>query len=111
MAHQSVPYGEESLEAASAWVASLHTGGGTNILNPMNEILSKPTIPGCPRQVFLLTDGQVRNTEAVISSVAKHAHDTRVFAFGIGRGVSHHLCEGFLFFFLSRILFFIFLIF
>ena len=47
---------------------------------------------GC--QVFVLTDGQVSNTEAVISLVEKNNANTRVFSLGIGSSVSHHLVEG-----------------
>ncbi len=31
--------------------------GGTNILDPLQNILSIPPLPDFPRQVFILTDG------------------------------------------------------
>jgi hypothetical protein len=68
--------------------------GGTEILSPLEAILSKPPRPGVPRQVFVLTDGQVTNTGAVIKLVRKHSDTTRVFTFGIGAGASHHLVRG-----------------
>ena len=47
-------------------------------------------------QVFLLTDGAVKNTRSVIEYVAaRHAATgTRCFAFGIGNDVSHALVTG-----------------
>jgi Ca-activated chloride channel family protein len=42
----------------------------------------------------VLTDGQVSNTEAVLELVRRHSDTTRVFAFGIGAGASHHLVRG-----------------
>ena len=46
------------------------------------------------RQVFVLTDGQVSNTESVIGLVKAFAHETRIFSLGIGNSVSHELIEG-----------------
>jgi len=50
--------------------------------------------PELPRQLFVLTDGQVTNTEAVIGLVRSHSDTTRLFTFGIGAGASHHLVRG-----------------
>jgi len=38
------------------------TMGGTKILEPMNEIFSWPLDEKLPRQIYLLTDGEVENT-------------------------------------------------
>jgi hypothetical protein len=47
-------------------------------------------------QIFLLTDGEVSNTDAVVAAVKGQFEITgaRVFTFGIGRDVSHALVEG-----------------
>ena len=46
--------------------------------------------------MFLLTDGEVSNTEAVISAVRSQHSRTgaRVFTFGVGTDVSHALVQG-----------------
>jgi hypothetical protein len=44
--------------------------------------------------VFLLTDGQVTNTDDVIALVRRHSDTTRVFTFGIGAGASDQLVKG-----------------
>jgi len=44
--------------------------------------------------VFVLTDGQVSNTESVITLVEKHKASNRVFTLGLGNQVSHLLVEG-----------------
>jgi hypothetical protein len=46
------------------------------------------------RQIFVVTDGEVSNTDAVIELVRKHGADTRVFAFGVGASPSRHLVKG-----------------
>lgn len=49
---------------------------------------------GIPRQLFVLTDGEVDNTEECIATVRRNAHTTRVFTFGIGTDASQQLVEG-----------------
>jgi hypothetical protein len=44
--------------------------------------------------VVVLTDGEVTNTDAVIELAAAHAHEARIFTFGIGYGASQHLVRG-----------------
>ncbi|HSB73716.1 MAG TPA: VIT domain-containing protein [Candidatus Methylomirabilis sp.] len=92
---ESRPYTQESLETASVALAAMDADlGGTEILAPLRAILAKAPHPEVPRQLFILTDGQVSNTQAVIGLLRKHAHTTRVFTFGIGRGASPHLVRG-----------------
>ena len=89
------PYDEKTLAEATRHLAGLEADlGGTEILPALEGILKRPPRPGLPRQVFILTDGQVTNTEAVIALVRKHSGDTRVFTFGIGAGASAHLVRG-----------------
>ncbi len=91
----SRPYANDTLRTASTAVAAMDAGlGGTEILAPLQAILATAPHPEIPRQLFILTDGEVSNTEAVIGLLRTHAATTRVFTFGIGRGASHHLVRG-----------------
>ncbi|PRP82718.1 hypothetical protein PROFUN_09980 [Planoprotostelium fungivorum] len=65
--------------------------GGTNLYDPMREILSQPPKEGYSRQIFLLTDGAVSNTEQCIGLATTASHDTRIFTFGIGNSVDRRL--------------------
>ncbi len=92
---ESRMYDQARLEAASAHVAAMKANlGGTEILPALQFVLEQARDASLPRQVVILTDGQVTNTDAVIELVRQHAHDTRIFTFGIGAGASHHLVRG-----------------
>ncbi len=57
-------------------------------------MLGQPSRSGLPRQVVVLTDGEVTNTDAVLALVGSHRNKARVFAFGIGAAASQHLVKG-----------------
>ena len=92
---ESQPYNDKTFAAASAYVQSMRADmGGTEILPALKFVLGAKAQEGRPRQVFVLTDGEVSNTDAVIELVRRHGGQTRVFAFGIGAAPSHHLVRG-----------------
>ena len=92
---ESRPYDDETLAAASAYVQSMEADmGGTEILPALEFVLGAKAKEGLPRQVFVLTDGEVSNTDAVIELARRHGGQTRVFTFGIGAAPSHHLVKG-----------------
>ena len=88
-------FSQQSLDDASRWIAGVDANmGGTEILSPLRSILERPRESGLARDVLLLTDGQVGNEADVIALCKQHVGKTRVFAFGIGAGVSEHLVRG-----------------
>jgi Ca-activated chloride channel family protein len=92
---ESRTYDDASLQEASRHIQQLEADlGGTEILPPLESVFARPADPERPRQLFILTDGQVTNTEAVISLVRRNSGAARVFTFGIGAGASHHLVRG-----------------
>jgi Ca-activated chloride channel family protein len=92
---RSRAYDEASLEQAAAFVRSLEADmGGTEILPALQYVVQQPPVAGMARQVLVLTDGQVTNTDAVIDLARRHAATARFFTFGIGAGASHHLVKG-----------------
>jgi Ca-activated chloride channel family protein len=89
------PYNQQNLEAAAQYAqASTANLGGTEILAPLQDIARRALPAGASRQILLLTDGQVSNEAQVIELCKAQAATTRVFAFGIGAGVSEHLVKG-----------------
>ena len=88
-------YGESTLAEASAHVSAMNADlGGTEILPALNAAFDQERHGSMARQIVLVTDGQVTNTDAILAVVRKHAAYARIFTFGIGAGPSHHLVRG-----------------
>ncbi|KAK7906763.1 hypothetical protein WMY93_015375 [Mugilogobius chulae] len=92
---ESVEYNQKTMEEALEKVKTLDANlGGTKILRPLEHIYSQSCIPNQPRQLFVFTDGAVRNTKQVINLVKSNADSHRCFSFGIGEGASSALING-----------------
>lgn len=89
-------YSEESMNKASQHASTMRADlGGTELLQPLNHIYNNmPQRPGYSRQIIVLTDGQVSNTDEVCRVVQKNNRNARVFTLGIGESVSHQLVDG-----------------
>ncbi|XP_059735916.1 von Willebrand factor A domain-containing protein 5B1 isoform X5 [Bos taurus] len=91
----SQTYNEENLAMACDSIQKMRADmGGTNILSPLKWVTRQPVLRGCPRLLFLITDGAVNNTGKVLELVRNHAFSTRCYSFGIGPNVCHRLVKG-----------------
>ncbi|XP_029629532.1 von Willebrand factor A domain-containing protein 5A [Salmo trutta] len=92
---KSVEYSQKTMNEALQKVKAMRADlGGTEILQPLKHIYSQPCLPDQPRQLFLFTDGEVRNTKEVLDLVKANASSHRCFSFGIGEGASSALISG-----------------
>ena len=88
-------YDQIRLDLATQFVAGMDADlGGTELLPALQAVLEQTPSSELARQLVILTDGEVTNTDAVIALARKHAATTRIFTFGIGAGASHHLVRG-----------------
>jgi hypothetical protein len=92
---ESVSYTEEHVATAFKLAHDLEADfGGTELLAPLEAVYGENLKGGAVRQVFVITDGQVHNTERVIESARGHRQQNRCFAIGIGGGADAGLVEG-----------------
>ena len=74
----SVPYTQETLDKATQHAQGMQANlGGTELLQPLEYIFREKTTSGLPRQIFVLTDGAVSNTNACIRKVKDNAARSR----------------------------------
>jgi hypothetical protein len=67
--------------------------GGTELLQPVNNILKQVKQNGYPYNFFILTDGEVTPDPIVNAVNANCKPDIRVYTLGIGSGCSRFLIE------------------
>lgn len=91
---KSQKYDDDSLQKAKNFVDELVACGGTVLLNPLEKILNIETIDGYFRQVIVLTDGAVKETDTILDLVGKHQNTARVHSVGLGSSADHHLVDG-----------------
>uniref|UniRef100_A0A8C3F5T3 VWFA domain-containing protein n=1 Tax=Chrysemys picta bellii TaxID=8478 RepID=A0A8C3F5T3_CHRPI len=92
---QSVGYTQQTMAESLQRVQQLQADlGGTEILAPLQAIYRSPCLDGHPRQLFVFTDGEVRNAQDVIAEVQRHRGAHRCFSFGIREGASMALVKG-----------------
>uniref|UniRef100_A0A0G4F746 VWFA domain-containing protein n=1 Tax=Chromera velia CCMP2878 TaxID=1169474 RepID=A0A0G4F746_9ALVE len=85
-------YTAETRDEADTWIdTNIVARGGTNILRPLEYVENLPPVQGYARQVILLTDGQVWNTDEVVNLVRRTTETTRYFTIGVGSGASRDL--------------------
>ena len=86
---------DESLAEAKSLIQRIDANlGGTEIYTPLNYIFKLPKIVGKPRQVFVITDGEVSNSMECVNLVSRNATNNRVFTLGIGSAADRHLIKG-----------------
>jgi len=86
-------YSDETVKQALAYISKLSADmGGTELKAPLKHALTANRTEWS-RNVFVITDGQVSNTDELVSLIAQHRSNTRVFSIGIGSAVDRSLCR------------------
>lgn len=67
--------------------------GGTVMLAPLETVFKKKVDHKYPKNIFILTDGAIKNTDQVVAKIRQYNHSVRVHTFGIGSGASRYLVK------------------
>ncbi|CAF4959107.1 unnamed protein product, partial [Rotaria sp. Silwood1] len=88
-------YGERTAKQAENLARTMAADlGGTELLAPLQYLKDHPPASGRSRQVFILTDGEIQNTDEVIELCRLMSSTTRIFSFGLGPTPSRSLVKG-----------------
>lgn len=91
----SVKYDPSTLKEALAYVEKINANlGGTYLVGPLNAAMKTAYDPSYPRSIFLLTDGEVSDSQDVMKLIKANLYSTRVHSFGIGSDAGRELVKG-----------------
>ncbi|UJR20655.1 hypothetical protein I4U23_023777 [Adineta vaga] len=91
----TVIYNEKTAQKAERLTRSMEADlGGTELLAPLEYLKNHPPTHDRSRQIFLLTDGEISNTNQVIELCRSMSSTTRIFSFGLGHSPSRSLVKG-----------------
>src|SRR4029077_10964669 len=91
---RSVPASQQEVQRALGIIDRQQGGGGTELEGALGTVVNIPRGEHVSRTVVVVTDGFIAEERGAFDLIAKHLHDTNVFAFGIGSSVHRPLTEG-----------------
>lgn len=90
----SVRYNDKNLAEALEKIQSFDADlGGTEIYDPIDQTFNSQIRLGYPKIIFLLTDGDVSNSNQIVRMIKNKSGFSRVYTVGIGNGVSTSLIK------------------
>lgn len=92
-APHSLPFTQEHVDRADAYLAKIDARGGTEILKALQTALEQPRDAERLRVVVFMTDGAVGNEDQVLRELRRSLNESRVYAFGIGSAVNRFLLD------------------
>ncbi|MCP4592435.1 MAG: VWA domain-containing protein, partial [bacterium] len=86
-----LPATPKNIRKGLNYVASLHGGGGTMMIEGIKAALDFPHDPRRLRFVAFMTDGFIGNETEILGEVHDRLGDTRIFSFGVGSSPNRFL--------------------
>lgn len=78
-----VPFTQQNVDRADAYIDQLQAGGGTEMLPPLLYALKQSRQPGRLPLVVFLTDAQVGNEKQILKAIHDHLGDARLYSLGV----------------------------
>jgi Ca-activated chloride channel family protein len=91
---EPIPATRHNLRRAIAYLDSLHSEGGTMMIEGVKAALDFPHDPDRLRFVCFLTDGFIGNESDILHAIDARLGDSRIFSFGVGSSVNRFLLDG-----------------
>jgi Ca-activated chloride channel family protein len=88
-----VPATRDNIRKARSYLASLNSGGGTQMIEGIKAALDFPHDESRLRFVTFMTDGYIGNEQDIIGAVHERIGASRIFSFGVGSSVNRYLLE------------------
>jgi Ca-activated chloride channel family protein len=82
-----------NIERGVAYVESLKSEGGTEMISGIKAALEFPHDPDRLRFVCFLTDGYIGNEAEILAAVQERLGASRIFSFGVGPAINRYLLE------------------
>jgi Ca-activated chloride channel homolog len=88
-----VPATADNVNRGIAYLESLNSEGGTEMITGIRAALGFPHTPGRYRIVSFMTDGYIGNEKDILLEIQRRLGPARVFSFGVGTSVNRYLIE------------------
>ncbi|MCA9294513.1 MAG: VWA domain-containing protein [Phycisphaerales bacterium] len=83
----------ENIERGKQYLASLHGGGGTEMIEGIKAALDFPHDDNRLRYVVFATDGFIGSEQQILSAMSTRLGAARVFSFGVGQAPNRYLMD------------------
>jgi Ca-activated chloride channel family protein len=90
---QPLPFTQNNLDRADAYISKLYGRGGTEIKQALAAALHQPRDSERLRVVVFLTDGAVGNEDQILRTLGHELNEARVYAFGVGSAVNRFFLD------------------
>ncbi len=91
---QSLPATPANIKQAIHFLQSKRGGGGTKLLNALDQAFDLPHDHDRSRSLVLISDGFISAEVEVFDLIKNKAKGTNIFPLGVGSSVNRHLIEG-----------------
>lgn len=88
-----VPASVDNVKRGLAYLESLDSEGGTEMITGIKAALGFPHTPGRYRIVSFLTDGYIGDERQILLEIQRRLGPARIFSFGVGTAVNRYLIE------------------
>ncbi len=88
-----VPATSENVKRGLQYLDSLHSGGGTMMIEGIKAALDFPHDENRLRIVSFMTDGYIGNEYEILGTIHERLGESRIFSFGVGNSVNRYLLE------------------